>query len=164
MPPFTMEIVDHAPGMFENVVVDLGFHLWFVFSSPARICNCSHPRSSGTEIAQAVERDFVTVELEAVGNHPVQVSGAALHIKHPIAGLAVEVMMMHVRNRGRFISISLSCHGHRGDHVIIEQSLDDSINGSDADAGRCVGGDVCDFIDGQRATGIFDRGPDRSLL
>ena len=120
--------------------------------------------SACADVTQAVEREFVTFELKAGGDHSVQASSASGHIEYAITTLAVEVMVMGICDGGWFVPIRLPGHGDGFDHLIFKQSLDDSIDGAEADAGRSAFGDLSDFPDRQGSSGILDRRSNCSLL
>ena len=115
-------------------------------------------------VTQTVEREFVTFELKAGGDHAVQASSASGHIEHAITTLAVEVVVMGVCDGGGFVPIRMPGHGDGFDHLVFKQSLDDSIDGAEADAGRSAFGDLSDFPDRQGSSGILDRRSNCSLL
>ena len=115
-------------------------------------------------VTEAVKREFVTFELKAGGDHAVQASSTPGHIEHAITTLAVEVVVMGVCNGGWFVPIRLPGHGDGFDRLVFKQSLDDSIDGAEADAGRTAFGDLSDFPDRQGSSGILDRRSNCSLL
>lgn len=89
---------------------------------------------------------------EPFGQHPVQPARASLHIEHPVAPVAMEMMMVLLRDRRELVPVGLAWHRDRCDLSLLQESIDNPVHGPYTKARHVLNREPMDLINRKRTT------------
>jgi hypothetical protein len=98
----------------------------------ARLLTFLRPTEAGAALALTIERQFMTLDLEAFRGQATHVSRALMDVEYPLAARALKVMMMGMMRH--FVTRRIPWKVHGPDLVIFDQFLDVAIHRRKADS------------------------------
>ena len=104
------------------------------------------------------------LELEAVGDELLESARASFDVVDPVAGRAVEVVVVLGCNGGEFIAIGPTRDRDAHDHAAFLKTANYAVDRSYSKGWSALGCRCMNLIDGQRSTRRLDRRPDSHRL